>query len=105
MIRRPPRSTLFPYTTLFRSVLVAAGNGGNREHRALLARALAAEGLAVLLFDYRGYGGNPGSPSEDGLALDVRAAREWLVGEGGVPQERLVYLGESLGCAVVTELA
>src|SRR2546421_3667414 len=25
MIRRPPRSTLFPYTTLFRSVLRAAG--------------------------------------------------------------------------------
>src|SRR5256885_3048752 len=25
MIRRPPRSTLFPYTTLFRSGLVAAG--------------------------------------------------------------------------------
>ncbi len=87
------------------AVLVAAGNGGNREHRALLARALAAEGLAVLLFDYRGYGGNPGSPSEEGLALDVRAARAWLVEEAGVPQDRLVYLGESLGCAVVTELA
>src|SRR2546427_9248586 len=26
MIRRPPRSTLFPYTTLFRSVIVATGN-------------------------------------------------------------------------------
>src|SRR5258708_10289593 len=25
MIRRPPRSTLFPYTTLFRSVVLAAG--------------------------------------------------------------------------------
>src|SRR2546421_4962370 len=25
MIRRPPRSTLFPYTTLFRSILIAAG--------------------------------------------------------------------------------
>src|SRR2546426_8666614 len=25
MIRRPPRSTLFPYTTLFRSVAVCAG--------------------------------------------------------------------------------
>src|SRR5256885_5066429 len=25
MIRRPPRSTLFPYTTLFRSVLIEAG--------------------------------------------------------------------------------
>src|SRR3989442_11633881 len=30
MIRRPPRSTLFPYTTLFRSDLVLAdSNGGN----------------------------------------------------------------------------
>src|SRR5687768_18291381 len=28
MIRRPPRSTLFPYTTLFRSVYVAPGNAG-----------------------------------------------------------------------------
>src|SRR3989442_10868063 len=27
MIRRPPRSTLFPYTTLFRSVLGATGAG------------------------------------------------------------------------------
>src|SRR3712207_8666637 len=30
MIRRPPRSTLFPYTTLFRSLLVAV-LGGNRD--------------------------------------------------------------------------
>src|SRR5256885_4928772 len=29
MIRRPPRSTLFPYTTLFRSVLSLHGMGGN----------------------------------------------------------------------------
>src|SRR5256885_8522088 len=29
MIRRPPRSTLFPYTTLFRSKLVGAGAGKN----------------------------------------------------------------------------
>src|SRR5450432_4720908 len=28
MIRRPPRSTLFPYTTLFRSQLVRFGDGG-----------------------------------------------------------------------------
>src|SRR2546426_5849743 len=27
MIRRPPRSTLFPYTTLFRSVILAQGEG------------------------------------------------------------------------------
>ena len=86
------------------AVLVAAGNGGSRVLRAPLARALSAAGLAVLLFDYRGYGGNPGSPSEDGLALDVRAARDWLL-RAGVPERRLLYYGESLGCAVVTELA
>src|SRR2546430_12406574 len=34
MIRRPPRSTLFPYTTLFRSPLVLFG-GGAHEHVAL----------------------------------------------------------------------
>jgi len=87
------------------TVLVANGNGGDRSLRAPLARALAERGLGVLLFDYRGYGGNRGSPSESGLARDVRAARQFLVGRAGVPADRLVYYGESLGSAVVTELA
>ncbi|TFV78350.1 alpha/beta hydrolase [Blastococcus sp. CT_GayMR19] len=87
------------------AVLVASGNAGHRGYRAPLAEALHEAGLSVLLFDYRGYGGNPGSPSEAGLALDVRAARAFLVDVVGVPPERLVYFGESLGAAVVTELA
>ena len=86
-------------------MLVANGNGGHRGLRAPLARALPEAGLAVLLFDYRGYGGNPGSPTEEGLARDVRAARAFLVEEAGVPPDRLLYFGESLGAAVVTELA
>jgi hypothetical protein len=87
------------------AVLVANGNGGHRGLRAPLARALREEGLGVLLFDYRGYAGNPGSPSEQGLALDVRAARAFLLGDAAVSPDRLLYLGESLGAAVVTELA
>jgi hypothetical protein len=87
------------------AVLVANGNAGNRSLRAPLARSLADAGLAVLLFDYRGYGGNPGQPSEDGLACDVRAARRFLIEEVDVVPERLLYYGESLGSAVVTELA
>ncbi|MGW4334237.1 alpha/beta hydrolase [Rhodococcus koreensis] len=87
------------------TVLVAAGNAGNRADRAILASDLAAAGFATLLFDYRGYGGNPGQPSEEGLALDVRAARRHLVDERRVPPERLLYFGESLGTGVVTELA
>ncbi|MCE6996039.1 alpha/beta hydrolase [Saccharothrix sp. S26] len=95
----------FPAEAARAAVLVAPGNAGNRHLRVPLARALVGRGLSVLLVDYRGYGGNPGDPTEEGLALDVRAGREFLVGEAGVPPERLLYFGESLGAAVVAELA
>lgn len=86
------------------AVLVANGNAGNRQTRAPLARALADEGFTVLLFDYRGYGGNPGRPSEEGLAADARAAADLLAARGH-PPERTVYFGESIGTGVVTALA
>ncbi|WP_181312930.1 alpha/beta hydrolase [Nocardioides campestrisoli] len=85
------------------AVLVAPGNGGNRLGRVGIAQQLRERGFAVLLMDYRGYGGNPGSPSEDGLAADADAAVAALA-EAGYPPERTVYLGESLGCAVVAAL-
>ncbi|MEU7529097.1 alpha/beta fold hydrolase [Saccharothrix sp. NPDC042600] len=88
----------FPVAGARATVLVAPGNAGNRSLRVPLARALTARGLSVLLVDYRGYGGNPGSPTEEGLARDIRAARAFLTG-------RVVYFGESLGSAVVAELA
>jgi pimeloyl-ACP methyl ester carboxylesterase len=87
------------------AVLVAPGNAGNRLDRAPLAAALADQGLTVLLVDYRGYGGNPGSPSEEGLGRDIEAARAYLLERAGIPAGRLFYYGESLGAAVVTALA
>lgn len=86
------------------AVLYAPGNGGNRWGRADLAAALGERGFTVLLLDYRGYGGNPGSPSEDGLAADADAAANLLEAEG-FPADRTVYLGESLGTGVVARLA
>jgi fermentation-respiration switch protein FrsA (DUF1100 family) len=88
-----------------RTVLVAPGNGGSRVLRVPLARALAAEGFDVLLLEYRGYGGNPGSPTEEGLAADVDAAYRYLVEQRGVAPDRLVLFGESLGGAPLTRLA
>lgn len=88
-----------------RAVLVAPGNGGHRQLRAPLGQSLVEAGFAVLLLDYRGYGGNPGRPTETGLALDVRAAHDYLVQEAGFPPEALIYFGESLGAGVVAELA
>jgi pimeloyl-ACP methyl ester carboxylesterase len=85
------------------AVLVAPGNGGNREDRAALASELSRRGLAVLLMDYRGYGGNPGSPSEEGLAADAFAATQALEALG-YPPNRTIYFGESLGAGVVAAL-
>ena len=87
------------------TAIVFNGNAGNRAFRAPLADALARANLAVLLFDYRGFGGNPGSPTEEGLKTDARAAREYVVGRTDVDGRRLVYFGESLGTAVAAELA
>ena len=87
------------------TVIVFNGNAGNRAFRAPLADALARANLAVLLFDYRGFGGNPGAPSESGLRIDARAAREYVIGRSDAQRGRLVYFGESLGTAVATELA
>ncbi len=84
-------------------VVVFNGNAGNRAGRTPLGSGLAAQELGVLLFDYRGYGGNAGRPSEAGLALDARAAVEWV--RRRAPENSLVYFGESLGAAVAIELA
>lgn len=87
------------------TVLVFNGNAGNRAHRALFAQALLRHGLQVLLFDYRGFGGNPGSPTEQGLTRDSRAARAYLLSRPDVDAARMVYFGESLGTAVAVDLA
>jgi uncharacterized protein len=95
----PPSST----SDMHMAVLVAPGNGGNRLDRLGLAGELSRRGLAVVLMDYRGYGGNPGSPSEDGLAKDAMAAAVTLE-ELGYPAEQTIYFGESLGSGVVAAL-
>lgn len=87
------------------TVLVFSGNAGNRAYRAPLAAAVQRHGIQVLLVDYRGYGGNPGTPTQGGLASDSRAARAYLVSRPDVDASQLVYFGESLGTAVAVDLA
>jgi fermentation-respiration switch protein FrsA (DUF1100 family) len=87
------------------SVLILNGNAGNRAFRAPLERALAAHGFGVMSIDYRGYGGNPGRPTEEGLLADARAARRWLESRPETAPERVVLFGESLGAAVAVGIA
>lgn len=95
----------FPAADRRPAVLVCNGNGGDRMMRTPLAAALSGVGLSVLLFDYRGYGGNPGDPSEEGLAADASAAQAFLAARPEVDPDHVVYFGESLGAAVAVRLA
>lgn len=80
-------------------VIVFPGNAGNRAGRVPLGNQLVSAGYGVILGEYRGYGGNPGTPSEEGLIADAlaitRSARSLGLGDAGI-----VYFGESLGAAV-----
>ena len=80
------------------------GNGGNIACRGDVLVGLAARGLAVLAYDYRGYGRSGGRPNEAGVYLDAEAAYD-SVRAAGVSAQRIVAFGESLGGAVSIRLA
>src|SRR5256885_1618947 len=95
MIRRPPRSTLFPYTTLFRSVIAAlpaVGGGvvvGRGDHGAdapqlAAGHAKAFEGLGAGDFVHQ-------------VAVDVEDGGAVILGVDDVLVEDLVVEGASHG--------
>ncbi|AWW73317.1 alpha/beta hydrolase [Erythrobacter sp. KY5] len=83
------------------SVLYFHGNGGTLEGASVSNGALTAAGLGVLLVEYRGYGGNPGTPSEQGFYRDADAALRWLRDEGHAASD-LFVIGNSIGGGVAT---
>jgi len=85
-------------------VLYLHGNGGHVGHRAERVRRIAALGWGALFVTYRGYGGNPGQPTETGLKLDVAAGLAALRAQG-IEDGRIVVWGESLGSGLATALA
>lgn len=80
------------------------GNAGQHGDRARSIRPYMERGYGVLLASYRGYGGNPGKPTEEGLYADARAALDWLAANGIDPGSIVLY-GESLGSGVAVQMA
>jgi pimeloyl-ACP methyl ester carboxylesterase len=88
------------------ALLFCHGNGGNLSHRgSQMARWQAKLNVGVLLFDYPGYGKSGGKPSEAGCYAAAEAAHDWLTRTRGVPPERVILYGGSLGGGVAIELA
>jgi fermentation-respiration switch protein FrsA (DUF1100 family) len=88
-----------------RLVLYYSGNGANRRYRVGEFSVLTSLGVDVFIFDYRGYGDNSGSPSEEMLAADARATWNYVTQERNVRPDRVILYGESLGGAVAVRLA
>lgn len=120
--RPAPDATIVEYTTddgvALRGLLVRAlGDGprpvvlyfhGNGESAAVnddVARLFTRRGVDVFVAEYRGYGGCPGSPTEDGLLRDGRAAVREASARTGVPSKDLVLFGRSLGSGVAAAMA
>lgn len=78
------------------------GNAAYMEARAQEARSLQQLGYGVLLVSYRGYDGNAGSPTEQGLYADARANVEWLKAHG---YQNFFFMGQSLGSGVAVQMA
>ena len=87
------------------TVLFFHGNGGNVSGRLGTLMLLQRLGVDVLMIDYRGYGLSEGRPSEQGTYRDAEAAWDYLTQQRGVPAERIVIHGRSLGGAVSAHLA
>ncbi|MFN8570719.1 MAG: alpha/beta hydrolase [Gemmatimonadaceae bacterium] len=88
-------------------MLICHGNYGNigygqRPHFYAELRDL---GLNLMAFDYRGFGASEGAPSEAGLYADAQASYQYLRDSLGVPADRIVIFGHSLGSGVAIELA
>src|SRR2546426_6152404 len=99
MIRRPPRSTLFPYTTLFRSFLDDAGRGiepaqSGGEVRGVPDTAIGSDHDAVRPRSGRGGGvvrhlaGRWIEPADVAVRL-VRVPHDPVRADGGVVREGL----------------
>jgi uncharacterized protein len=87
-----------------RIVVLFHGNAGNIGGRGVKARYFLDRGYGVLLAEYRGFAGNPGNPTEQGLYKDGRAALKWLEDQGYPPGQFVLY-GESIGSGVAVQMA
>ena len=86
-------------------MLFCHGNAGNISHRLDNLARLHGAGVAVFIFDYRGYGLSQGSPSEKGMYLDAEAAWDWAQAQAKAQGGRVVIFGRSLGGVAALYLA
>ena len=88
----------------FKTILYLHGNAGSLENRIHKINHFEDMNINFLLLSWRGFSGNKGKPTEQGLYQDARSAVEWLIKQG-VIEENIIIYGESLGTGITTEIS
>lgn len=87
------------------TILFCHGNAGNISNRTHLLTLFNTLGYNIFIFDYSGYGNSTGSPSEKTAFNDVKASWEYLTGQKGIPANKIIVYGVSLGTSVASWLS
>ena len=88
----------------FKTIVYFHGNAGNLENRIHKLNHFKDMDVNFLIISWRGFSGNSGKPSEQGLYKDGKSAIDWLKKKGLVEKDIILY-GESLGTGIATQIA
>ena len=88
----------------FKTIVYFHGNAGNLENRIHKLNHFKEMDVNFLIISWRGFSGNSGKPSEQGLYKDGKSAIDWLKKMGLVEKDIILY-GESLGTGIATEIS
>ncbi len=88
----------------YKTILFLHGNAGSLENRIHKINHFKDMNINFLLMSWRGFNGNKGKPTEQGLYEDARSALGWLASKG-VKENNIIIYGESLGTGVAIEIA
>ena len=88
----------------FKTLIFFHGNAGSLENRIHKLNHFKDMNVNFLIIAWRGFSGNSGEPSENGLYKDGKSAIDWLI-KKGISEQKLILYGESLGTGVAVHLA
>lgn len=93
-----------PKDKMRRIIVLFHGNGDQHENAMHWMQPHIDNGDGVLATEYRGYAGNAGTPSEQGLYNDARAWIGFLKARG-IPVSSMILYGQSIGTGVAVQMA
>jgi len=88
----------------YKTILFFHGNAGSLENRIHKINHFKDMKVNFLIVAWRGFSGNKGKPTEQGLYEDARSAINWLKTKG-INEKNIIIYGESLGTGIATEVS